>query len=207
MTRHIQIRSTLLFAVLVAGVLGALPAVAQTVSTEGYGYGYGPGGNGGAGIGTCCVATPTVPLTADETNWLAYMREEEKLARDVYQQLFAKWKLRIFDNIARSEQRHFDSIGAILAAYKATDPAAGMQVGVFKDKKLQSLYQSLYAKGMLSIKDALQVGVAIEKTDIADLENALKATQKTDLKTVFTNLLAGSLSHQDAFENTLEVLQ
>jgi hypothetical protein len=210
MRKETLTRLTLMFALVGVGLLTAMPAAAQTVTADRFGNGYGWGnGNGPASDGSaCCVTTtPTVPLTADETMWLAYMREEEKLARDVYQQLYTKWKLRIFSNIARSEQRHFESVGSLITAYGVQDPAAGAQAGVFTDTKLASLYQSLIAKGMVSIKDALEVGVVIEKVDIADLESALKATQKTDLKTVFTNLLAGSLNHQEAFENTLEVVQ
>jgi hypothetical protein len=154
----------------------------------------------------CCLPVSDQPLTADETKWMGFMREEEKLARDVYQQLNAKWNLRIFANITRSEERHFSSVGALLARYDVKDPAQSTSPGVYADPNLAALYTTLIAKGTISVKDALEVGVLIEKQDIEDLEAALKATSKTDLKTVYTNLLAGSLSHLDAFENTLEVL-
>ena len=154
----------------------------------------------------CCLTAAAEPATADEIKWLTYMREEEKLARDVYQQLNAKWNLRVFENIARSEERHFESVGVLLARYSVKDPAANTAPGVFANQKLMALYNQLMAKGLVSLKDALEVGVLIEKTDIDDLESALKATTKTDVKTVFTNLLSGSLTHQDAFEGNLEVL-
>jgi hypothetical protein len=154
------------------------------------------------------LITPAVAqtLTADEATQLTFMREEEKLARDVYQHLYAKWNLRIFANIARSEQRHFEMIGAALARYGAADPAANTAAGVFVNERLQALYNELTAKGAASVKDALEVGVLIEKVDIADLEQAVKGTDKVDLKQIYTNLLAASLNHQEAFENTLEVV-
>ena len=133
------------------------------------------------------------------------MREEEKLARDVYAELYAKWKLRLFDNIGRGEERHYDAIGVLLARYGVPDPSRNLPAGVYTDAGLNSLYASLIAKGLASVKDALEVGIAIEKQDIADLESAVKETDRTDVKTVYTNLMAGSLSHLESFEHVLEV--
>jgi len=167
----------------------------------------GPGGPGGNPTAPKLNSSYTVaPATADEVTWLTYMREEEKLARDVYTALNERWNLRIFSNIAASEERHFNSIGTLLVRYNITDPAADDQPGVFKDAKLAALYQELMAKAALSLKDALEVGVLIEKADIADLEAALKVVEKTDIKRVFTNLLNGSYNHLDAFETNLEVI-
>jgi len=53
-----------------------------------------------------CTAATAQPPNADEVKWLRFMREEEKLARDVYLKLFDTWKLTVFSRIARSEQRH-----------------------------------------------------------------------------------------------------
>ena len=38
------------------------------------------------------------------------MREEEKLARDVYSELATAWDLGVFWNIAESEQQHMDAV-------------------------------------------------------------------------------------------------
>ncbi len=158
--------------------------------------------------GTCgtCIPVATTPLTAEETATLQFMREEEKLARDVYAALYKKWNLRIFDNIAKSEARHFEAVGILIANYKAEDPAANLPEGVYKNAALTALYAKLMQEGLASVEGALAAGVAIEKQDIADLEKALVETAKVDVKTVYTNLTAGSLSHLEAFETTLEVL-
>jgi hypothetical protein len=163
------------------------------------------GNTAGPGTGVCCV-TSTLPTTAAEAKWLGFMREEEKLARDVYAQLYAKWKLRLFDNIGRSEERHYESIGVLLARHAVVDPTKGLPAGVYTDAGLNSLYAALVAKGLTSAKDALEVGIAIEKQDIADLESAVKETDKTDIKTVYTNLMTGSLSHLESFEQVFEIL-
>ncbi|MFB3825176.1 MAG: DUF2202 domain-containing protein [Bryobacteraceae bacterium] len=175
-------------------------AFAMALQPPAFGQG-GPRGNQ-----NCCLPSPAQPATAEEGKWLAFMREEEKLARDVYRELNAKWNLRIFSNIAASEERHFESVKVLLDRYGVQDPAANTAPGVFADQRLAALYTQLIAKGLTSLKDALEAGVQIEKTDIEDLENALKATVKTDIKTVYTNLLNGSLNHQEAFEANLEIV-
>ena len=43
-----------------------------------------------------------VSLTREEIAGLQFMREEEKLAGDVYLNLFDAWVLTVFENIARS---------------------------------------------------------------------------------------------------------
>ena len=43
-------------------------------------------------------------LTESEKNELLFMREEEKLARDVNKYLYSKWNQRTFTNISNSEK-------------------------------------------------------------------------------------------------------
>ena len=151
----------------------------------------------------------TVSLTQTEIDALWFMREEEKLARDVYSELATIWDLGVFWNIAESEQQHMDAILNLLTKYGLEDPAG--DPGVFDNSVLQELYDKLIEKGGLSLIDALEVGVIIELTDIRDLEDYLgllpeqpdKLTDKKDINQVFTNLLNGSYNHLDAFESHL----
>ena len=62
----------------------------------------------GPGAGQNIQTSPS--LSAEEQDTLLWMREEEKLARDVYSRLYKVWKVRVFTNIAASEQRHMDAI-------------------------------------------------------------------------------------------------
>ena len=153
----------------------------------------------------CCQNTSAEPLSAAEAKSLAFMREEEKLARDVYRQMYVKWNLRIFDNIARSEQNHFDAIGTQLQLHGIADPAASTAPGVFADATLSALYNQLMAKGLASLQDALEVGLIIEKQDIKDLDAAMPVIANTAVKQVYTNLMAGSLNHLEAFDHALEI--
>jgi hypothetical protein len=143
-------------------------------------------------------------LSEAEIASLLYMREEEKLARDVYTMLYEYWDLPIFNNIAGSEQAHTDAVLNLLERYDLTDPAAGQAVGEFSDATLQALYDQLVARGSVSLEEALRVGAAIEEIDILDLEEALVNVEHSDIRQVYENLLKGSQNHLRAFAKTLE---
>ena len=115
-------------------------------------------------------------LTDDETEWLTYMREEEKLARDVYIFLYAKWQSPVFNNISRSEQAHMDAVKTLLDRYRVPDPAKSTAQGIFANPDLQKLYDNLIRQASVSLVEALKVGVFIEETDIDDLTVAIDST-------------------------------
>jgi len=145
----------------------------------------------------------TGTLTDDEKYWLTYLREEEKVARDVYISFNDTWNLRIFKNIAASEQKHMDATKALLDRYSIPDPAADTGIGEFTNPDLQQLYDDLIQQGSISKAEALRVGVIIEETDINDLNEAIATAEHNDIETVYSNLLQGSLHHLDAFESVL----
>ncbi len=78
-------------------------------------------------------------LSLNEAEGLSFMREEEKLARDVYLTLYDLWGLPLFQNIADSEQAHMDAVKSLLDFYGLDDPAAGQGVGIFTNADLQAL--------------------------------------------------------------------
>ncbi len=149
-------------------------------------------------------ASPNALLSDAEAEGLLYMREEEKLARDVYLTLYDEWGQTIFQNIAASEQQHMDMVLTLLNTYGLEDPAAGKDVGEFTNPELQALYDQLVAQGRQSLADALKVGAAIEEIDILDLRERLAQTDKADIQTVYQNLMSGSENHLRAFTGTLE---
>ena len=151
------------------------------------------------------AAAATSPLSADEIAGLQFMREEEKLARDVYLTLYQKWGLAIFNNIANSEAAHMAAVKTLLDRYGIADPAAGNGVGVFENAELQALYNQLIAQGRQSLSAALKVGGAIEEIDILDLKERLATTTQADIRQVYTSLLNGSYNHLRAFANTLKM--
>lgn len=157
--------------------------------------------------GYCTQAIADMPLedvSVNEKADLLYMREEEKLARDLYQSFYEKWGTRIFDNIARSEQKHTDSIKALLTKYAITDPIINDTRGVFTNTDLQEIYNDLLTSGSISFLDALKVGAAVEELDISDLEKAIAEADSQDIKTVYQNLMKGSHNHLRSYVRLLE---
>jgi hypothetical protein len=161
-------------------------------------------GNGGNGTGaqTSVLDIPASDLSAEEAAALLFMREEEKLARDVYNALYATWGQQTFTNIASSEQMHMDEIKVLLDRYGLSDPALA-EAGQFTNPELQALYTQLVAQGNLSLADALKVGAAIEEIDIRDLQTRMAETDNADIQQVYTSLMNGSYSHLKAFTGTL----
>jgi hypothetical protein len=141
-------------------------------------------------------------LSDAEIEGILYMREEEKLARDVYLTLYEAWELPIFQNIARSEATHMEAVNTLIDRYGLADPAAA-EVGVFTNPTLQELYDQLVAAGRTSLADALRVGAAIEEIDILDLQERQAQTDQADIELVYENLMKGSRNHLRAFASTL----
>ena len=143
-------------------------------------------------------------LSIEEEQGLIYLREEEKLAHDVYVSLYQTWGLNIFQNIANSEATHTAAIKTLLDRYGISDPVGSNPVGVFTNPDLQALYTRLVADGSKSLVDALKVGAAIEELDIKDLQTHLAETDNLEIELVYENLMRGSQNHLRAFTSTLE---
>jgi hypothetical protein len=141
-------------------------------------------------------------LTEQEKEDLLILREEEKLARDVYLYSYEKYGLNVFNNIGRSEQMHMDEVLDILEAYGIDDPAHA-DTGVFNNTDLQALYNTLTAQSDQSLLDALLVGATIEDLDIADIADFEDNTTKEDLLDMYGKLKCGSRNHMRSFYNQI----
>ena len=120
---------------------------------------------------TSSTSTSLDDLSDNEAAGLVFMREEEKLARDVYIYLYETWGQKTFDNIAVSEQAHTDAMLELLHKYGIDDPVGDNPEGIFVDQNLQGLYDTLTATGSASLIDALLVGAAIEEIDLIDIKH------------------------------------
>lgn len=138
-------------------------------------------------------------LTDEEIAGLMFMREEEKLARDVYLTFQGQYDVNIFANIATSEQVHTDAVLMLLDRYGLEDPVGDSPLGDFQDEVLQKLFDDLVAEGSESLAAALYVGCAIEEIDILDLVQYMADTEYADLLLVYGKLLDGSGNHIRAF--------
>ncbi len=150
------------------------------------------------------VATASA-LTDYEADQITFMKEEEKLARDVYDTLGSHWDLAVFSNIARSEQTHMDRMDTLLVTYGLPDPAQP-GVGVFQNPVLQLLYDRLVATGSVSMRAALGVGEMIEITDIRDLTDLIEGTELADVIFTADRLRSASYNHLASFRSQLALL-
>ncbi len=208
-----------------AVALGAMrqPTVVEN-NFAGSGPGSGPGSGGGAGQragqrsgqgmggqrgqmqgmgqeGIAAVAPGSLGVaSADLAAQLAYLIQEEKLAHDIYVLAASKYGVNVFENISKSETTHQTAIGSLLAGYSLADPTVGLPPGAFLDPSVQKLYDELALRVNSSQEQAVEVGVLIEKTDIADLQKVVNASPREQVTTVLQRLIAASQRHLQAFE-------
>jgi len=148
---------------------------------------------------------PLIEIADNDLDGLKFMREEEKLARDVYISLFAMYDNQVFNNISNAEQRHMDELLILLDKYDIEDPSLE-EAGKFSNEILQQLYDDLMAKGSISEVDALLVGATIEDVDIRDLDDFISKTENEELIRVYDFLNCGSRQHMRAFISRLNEL-
>ncbi|EMP56545.1 hypothetical protein MSNKSG1_04401 [Marinobacter santoriniensis NKSG1] len=191
-----------------AALIGSFFASSATLAAGGPGYG------GGHRASTASTDTETSTstdstssdLTTVEVSDLQYMREEEKLARDVYLTLDQYWgqQTQVFAQIALSEESHTSTVNYLLDKFDVEDPVVNDTIGVFVNEELQALYNELVAKGENSFLDALYVGALIEEKDMVDILAAINETDERPIILAYSNLLDGSKSHLRAFVSVIE---
>ncbi len=144
----------------------------------------------------------SAPLSTQDQQSLLYMIEEEKLAHDLYIAFYVKWGLSVFKNISTSETNHQKAVSNVLAKYGISDPRSSEQ-GVFTNPDLQALYNTLLAQGLTSSNNAIAIGIAVEKKDVADLQTAIESSPNSTIDTVYDRLKRGSENHLRAFSRLM----
>jgi hypothetical protein len=144
------------------------------------------------------------PLSANSNGSdLLRLREEEKLAHDVYVKLAETSGLPIFRNISRAESQHMQSVERLVRSSNARNSALNGSPGVFLFPEYQQLYNSLVASGSQSPLEALMVGARIEEMDIADLRRMLNETSDPRVRQVLQRLMQASQNHLRAFASQI----
>ena len=143
-----------------------------------------------------------IKLSQTEIDDLKILREEEKLARDVYLYSFDKYGENIFKNISQSEQKHMDKILVLLNTYQLDDPALSIR-GEFTSQVLQKLYNDLTKQSDISYLEALKVGATIEDLDINDIDDFEKRTTRADILDAYDKLKCGSRNHMRSYYSQL----
>jgi hypothetical protein len=200
--KSIRIKAALL-SMLVASPMacgGGSDNGAPLLSVEGHGASAVDPGVLGTQLATYALQAP---LSTAESASLAFMREEEQLAHDVYAAAATRYALPVFANITASETTHASAVAALLTRYGTADPMAGLPNGTFATPAFQALYDSLAAASTVSLVEALKVGVEIEELDIRDIEAQKAGIDNADILMVYDQLLRGSGNHLRAFMKVL----
>jgi hypothetical protein len=173
------------------------------------------------------AGTDGVVLDYNEQIHLEFMREEEKLARDVYIELSAMYPEHpIFGNIDDSEQQHADAVKAVIEKYGLEDPNTNDNVGVYTGADFgwyfTEKFQLLMEKASMSELDALYVGAFIEELDMMDINQCPQVivetdngindvtecgriyTDNEDVDQLYAALLEGSDSHLESYVKNIE---
>lgn len=179
---------------LIATTLASSILLASTAQAGNQDYGYSQ------------VPQPFATLGSMASGDLRFMREEEKLARDVYLTLDEYWgdQTPVFASIAMSEEIHANTVDYILDRYGIADPVTNDTVGVFTNKGLQELYNLLITKGKASLNNALYVAGLMAEKDMKDISVAMDATDEQGIILAYANLLDGSKSQLRTLARTIE---
>jgi len=170
---------------------------------------------------------PMSTLTPELEETIIYMGNEERLAYDVYMNLYNyhvdtnNLVINQFYNIAtKSESEHISIVQSIVHRYDLNastiidDPVADssatldtMPSGEYGIEEIQELYDTLYDKGIQSKQDALEVGCMVEVTDVNDLTEDIALAEEAnaeDLVAAYNVLRNGSYNHYWAFDKGLK---
>jgi hypothetical protein len=148
------------------------------------------------------VISKNIVISESELDILLHMKEEEKLARDVYTALNLKWDNQVFSTISSAENTHMNAIIFLLQDY-GTEYTEVLEPGNFTNPAFQALYEELVTRGSASVQEALKVGALIEEMDIKDLSGYLIEISNENIIMVFDNLQKGSRNHLRAFNRQL----
>lgn len=146
----------------------------------------------------------TTELNESEAMAIKYIREEEKLAQDIYRKLYEIHGLQIFENISDSEKTHTEAVKVLIDKYGLEDPVKSNEPGEYNSEELQQLYNESIDKGVNSLEEGLEVGATVEEVDIVDIQREIENTDNEDVITVYKNLIKGSRNHLRAFTKTME---
>lgn len=146
-----------------------------------------------------------ITITEEMKQGLLLMREEEKLAKDVYAYFASLYSVPAFTNITASETKHMSSVKILLDKYNITDPVKDDAIWVFTNPSFTMLYNEWTTKGATSLTEALKIWIKIEELDIADIDKLLwQISSNSDIALVYNNLRAWSINHLTSFIKNLE---
>jgi hypothetical protein len=152
------------------------------------------------------LISQSLTLTAEESEDMVFLYQEEKMAKDVYLTLREIYNRPIFVNISNAETHHMQMLRDLADVNGVVfDKKLNRDVvGLFQDEKIQKMYDILIKEGEKSYVDALKVGAKVEEFDIRDINNSIAATSNASLHETYVLLRQASENHLRAFVQNLE---
>jgi hypothetical protein len=135
----------------------------------------------------------TADLTADEIEFIFAVREDEKIARDLYISFFGKFGLKPFENIGKAEDNHIKATEKLFDYYEIDYPALSGN-GKFENAIRQKLFDSLLLKVNTEL-DAFKVMAVLEESNIVEYGAVIKTVVNPNIKMVIENLAKASANH------------
>jgi hypothetical protein len=143
-------------------------------------------------------------LDEPELEAILYLREGEKLARELFLILDEQWGESTFALAATAEDTHTEALKALIDRYELWDPMSVTSGGEYVNEELYELHHKLAGQGRDSLVEALKVGVEIEEISILDLREYVAETDDADVQMVYENLLRASRNHLRVFSARLQ---
>ena len=159
------------------------------------GPGRGHGGNCYAGQGSVSAGQ----LTQQDAASILLLREEEKLARDVYLTLSEKWNVPVFKNIAQAEARHMSVMKMLVDRYGLEDPVKDDTVGTFTSPEFRQVVSGTCGFRFRLAGRRIQGRREDRGTGYQGFAGFTGNVQSTDVRRVYQNLLRASENHLRAF--------
>lgn len=150
----------------------------------------------------CPVFTVTDPLTTDEIEFIYAVREDEKLAHNLYIYFVTQYPTaRQLANIGNAEINHITTIERVFTYYEIDFPTLG-QPGVFTDENRQAIYTRLTAQGS-TLHEAYQVMAALEEENIVIYSKVASELTNPNLQLIINNLAQSSENHFKVLVNQI----
>lgn len=150
------------------------------------------------------ILDSTAVLTADQIEFLYAVREDEKIGRDFYAAMVAKFpNERILARLSQSEVNHIAAIEALLTYYEIQYPVL-TDPGVFGDATRQARYDTLIAGAVDSVT-VFQVAAALEEENYVAYSLVATDTTNANLHMFVKHLVKCSANHFRALVHKITV--
>lgn len=144
------------------------------------------------------VLTVTDSLSADEIEFQFALREDEKMARDLYTVFAAKYSTAPqIDRIAAAENSHIACVEAVLDYYEISYPAMTAAAGLFEDAKRQAIYNELADKSG-TLLEVYATMAAVEEESVSAYKSVQSEITNENIALVITNMIKASSNHLKA---------